>query len=355
VHVIVWLSSLGYNHHLIGQRVSQIQAVLARRCAAIGELQEHLLRASWKSGVASWGVLGQGGQWEPVSGFQKPTSEVETEARHLQLEESSGPAKPQRAQRRMSSDIVPPISTPPTPRPMNPSLLRGSSRIGAGKCFPHGQQYKSSPSTALYVRNTDSGEIFVDDPSVINEWAVASIALVRAQLYRAANGTYNIPFESNWHLPGSLDQSVMIDSTEQWDYQELHRLPVWARRVNNQEEVYSDDQVEDNEAKDEIKRSNIGCNFLVISSISSMTEEVSGLVDAMEDVMTIQRQRRLIHLQPLSWIRRNWYLGTVTVPPISFFLFRMLHKGYAKQAVGEMWTVASKFIRERVLEPCNAM
>lgn len=46
----------------MGQKISQIQAVLARRCATIGELQEHLLRAGWRRGVAQWGVLGQGGQ-----------------------------------------------------------------------------------------------------------------------------------------------------------------------------------------------------------------------------------------------------------------------------------------------------
>ena len=58
----VWLKNDGYNHRLVGQKVSQIQAVLARRCATIGELQEHLLRAGWRKGVAQWGVLGQGDQ-----------------------------------------------------------------------------------------------------------------------------------------------------------------------------------------------------------------------------------------------------------------------------------------------------
>lgn len=48
---------------MVGQKVSQIQAVLARRCATIGELQEHLLRAGWRrKGIAKWGVLGQGEQ-----------------------------------------------------------------------------------------------------------------------------------------------------------------------------------------------------------------------------------------------------------------------------------------------------
>lgn len=51
----VWTSEQGYNHQEIGRKVSHIQAVLARRCAAIGELQQHLLRAGWHRGVAQWG------------------------------------------------------------------------------------------------------------------------------------------------------------------------------------------------------------------------------------------------------------------------------------------------------------
>ena len=51
----VWTSPYGYNHQEIGRKVSQLQAVLARRCAAVGELQQHLLRAGWHRGVAQWG------------------------------------------------------------------------------------------------------------------------------------------------------------------------------------------------------------------------------------------------------------------------------------------------------------
>ncbi len=49
----------GQKYTSIGNLKSQIQAVLARRCAAIGELQQHLLRAGWSRGVAQWGVLGK--------------------------------------------------------------------------------------------------------------------------------------------------------------------------------------------------------------------------------------------------------------------------------------------------------
>lgn len=58
-------------HVEAGKKVGQIQAVLARRCAVIGELQQHLWRASWQGGVANWGVLGGGvgGEWTSVRPF----------------------------------------------------------------------------------------------------------------------------------------------------------------------------------------------------------------------------------------------------------------------------------------------
>ena len=52
------------------RKMSQIQAVLARRCASIGEIQQQLWRADWQKGVANWGMLGTltGGEWVSVVG-----------------------------------------------------------------------------------------------------------------------------------------------------------------------------------------------------------------------------------------------------------------------------------------------
>lgn len=66
--LLVWTSPGGYNHSHTGQKVAQIQAVLARRCAVIGELQQHLLRAGWQRGVAQWGVLGKCDHYLRLSG-----------------------------------------------------------------------------------------------------------------------------------------------------------------------------------------------------------------------------------------------------------------------------------------------
>ena len=41
---------------------------MARRCAVIGELQQHLWRANWQKGVAEMGMVGGGvgGEWTSV-------------------------------------------------------------------------------------------------------------------------------------------------------------------------------------------------------------------------------------------------------------------------------------------------
>ena len=44
----VWFSENGYIPHMAGKKVSQLQALLARRCAVIDELQQHLWRANWR-------------------------------------------------------------------------------------------------------------------------------------------------------------------------------------------------------------------------------------------------------------------------------------------------------------------
>jgi len=66
----VWISAEGHSPYEAARKMSQIQAVLARRCASIGEIQQHLWRATWTKGVANWGMLGTltGGEWVSVVG-----------------------------------------------------------------------------------------------------------------------------------------------------------------------------------------------------------------------------------------------------------------------------------------------
>ena len=80
----------GYDHaEMIGQRVSQIQAVLTRRLSAIGELQHHLLRAGWQRGVAHWGFLGEGGNWAAVDGTDGRMQDDDGDSSHHTFDEES--------------------------------------------------------------------------------------------------------------------------------------------------------------------------------------------------------------------------------------------------------------------------
>ena len=158
-----------------GKRVSQIQAVLARRCAVIGELQQHLWRASWQKGVAAWGMLGGGvgGEWTSVVG----------EFGHVDNDDSFSRSNP-----------------PPSMKIFNHSNLIGTN-----------------------VSNSPGGTIVVDEDAMVR-WSVDAMQVIRDQLYRACRDVEELPYVDNWprerrHFQrdqGRVDESSIND------------LPVWA-------------------------------------------------------------------------------------------------------------------------------
>lgn len=170
--------------------VTTLQAVLARRCAVIGEVQQHLLRAGWHCGVAQWAVL---------HGWT---------ARNV---------------------VVLPKATAT-------------------------DHHKEPLGGKVMVGQQDGDGIFVDDPSMVEEWTLDALALVRKQVERAGMM--------------ELDLSVL----------------------------------EEEEEGDENK--------------VSFVDQISSLLDLMEKASHIQRLRRLEKLRGYSWLRRNWYIIAVSVPVV---------------------------------------
>lgn len=154
-----------YNHQKIGTTVGQLQAVLARRCANIGELQQRLLQAGWREGVAQWGVLGGGHSWAAVAGFDP---------------------------------------TPRTQPSSSENVGMESSRQGV---------FRRPSQAQIFVGRHDGDGIYVDDPSFLAEWSIESIRLIRRQLLRAGNHQVELPFSSHW--------------TDASDGTTLH-IPTWA-------------------------------------------------------------------------------------------------------------------------------
>ena len=324
---VVWTSPVGYRHRLIGERVAQLQAVIARRCAAIGQLQEHLLRAGWQQGVAQWGVLDQFQTVSGVDGSIRPDHD---------LLDSNPPSGLSSSHSQPSADPKPPMTTAhPSQQSMSESQRSITSRNisnqgGLRRSSSHVGDSKREDTSAHVLVNKGDGEgLYTDHPDFIAEWAVQAIALVRRHLYRAANGAIELPYEGNWSSASDTEKETV--------------LPTWVTRVNRRP-VSSMDEEEEPVGEE-------ASTPLRVSDLNLMMSEVSALVNVMEGVMLLQRKRRLDRLRAPSWLRRNWYIA-VTVGPVAGWIF---YKGFTKSVVSRAFAHIRNFIKERLTEPLTAM
>jgi len=357
----VWFSPRGYNHQEIGRKVSQIQAVLVRRCAAVGELQQHLLRAGWHRGVAQWGVLGQGGQWAPVAGFDGSMPEGDTAVEDEEQQEpfspelsvhKTPPPPPVSALRQTSDGSEAggvEISANQRLKQDVDRLLMSSSRVGVNESSYRGGQTSRRHSQAQVLVGKRHGEgIFVDDPNFLAEWSIDAIALVRRHLFRAGNGKIPIPFETNW-VNDSSTHSNDPTSVSRKDIQ-TRKLPLWATELPQAMYDTQESETASNAAKSLRPRARV-----TISDVPLLVAEVEELLDIMEGMMSVQRQRRLERLRPPSWLRSNWYMVASVVPPLAFLTRRLGTKGYGREVISFVVQKVTTFFRERVVDPVAAM
>jgi hypothetical protein len=335
--LLVWMSPSGYNHQHVGQKVAQIQAVLARRCAAIGELQELLLRAGWQKGVAQWAVIGDGGQFG-LTGFDGTMGE--------------GGADDYDRLCRLSSDLTGNDATDTDSTLHKRRWSKGSEDSLISPTRPQLSRIPSHKSSLVrdemgqasvnfQVEKTDGGGIFVDDPQFLAEWSVQAIALVRKHLVRSANGSISLPFEENWRQDTQEGGELIVDSCD------TMAMPKWALETPADESVSRGDRLEESldyiDTKPNIK----------ITDLRLLAEEVASLLDVMEPIMDIQRHRRLDVLRPPTWMRTNWYLVGAAIPTVTVVLFKMLRGGYAKRVVGLAVEKVTAFYREHLVNPVN--
>lgn len=367
----VWFSDEGYNHKVIGQRVSQIQAVLARRCAAIGELQQHLLRAGWQKGVAQWGVLGQGrGQWANVAGAdgaiqEEPPKKVTEDPRR-------------NSNRRLSTATG--LESLPLPE----------ATITADR-----HHLPQDPNVVLYyghtsninVRKTIGGSVVVDD-AALAAWSVDAIWLVRDQLYRASIGLVQLPFLENWNQ-GESEDIVELDGELIAEGEEVvvsTQLPTWATRQKKWTESRSEKEIDtimeddgeeqdaeevldeeervlehrpldeiiaETEEKAAAEKKEDG--KVVIVDLNAMASEVSELLNSMEVIIEIQRERRLEKLKGLPLLRRNWYIAALGAPLTTYLVYRLLKNGLAVNLAKFAVDKIRSFFNEHVYTPVSSM
>ena len=341
----VWTSPVGYRHRLVGERVAQLQAVLARRCAAIGELQEHLLRAGWQQGVAQWGVLDQ---FQTVSGVDGSIKHDPQEANHLpplakversrlsiitpntttttnnnnnNRNNSLSPSPSTTSHTTTSNNNAPLSAVAIDDSASRGSLRRTSSHVGEGADQPK--------AAHVLVRKGDGAGIYTDHPSVVAEWAVEAIALVRRHLYRASNGMVELPYESNWLDEADFHQGAM------------RALPVWVTRMRHKAPSIDEEDIAEEDDS----------SFLKVTDLNLLMTEVSELLNVMEDIMMLQRQRRLERMRAPGWLRRNWFL-VATFGPAALW---MLYTGRPRAILSNSMAYIRHFVNERFVEPFFAM
>jgi hypothetical protein len=94
---------------------------------------------------------------------------------------------------------------------------------------------------------------------------------------------------------------------------------------------------------------------LIVSDLPLMVKEVSGLLDVMEDVMDLQRARRLDKLKPPSWLRQNWFLTALGAPCFVYAIYSLAITGGGFFLVRYAAEKILDFFKEHVIRPSFAI
>ena len=97
-------------------------------------------------------------------------------------------------------------------------------------------------------------------------------------------------------------------------------------------------------------------SVLSISDLPLMMNEVSALLDVMEDIIDVQRARRLQKLKPPPWWRQNWFLVAMVPPSVAYLVY---NNAVGKRRAWNLVKFAAQkildFAREHVVLPCVAL
>ena len=348
----LWISKDSDYHADVGQKVSQLQAVLARRCSSIGLLQQHLWRAGWSSGVEQWGILGQG-EWDAVVGG------------HGLIDDRQG--------------MLPDFGDHSPPK----KGRKGNKR----------DYYSQSH---LFVKNVRGGQIVRND-AALAAWSIDAIRVVRDQLYMAGSGHKPLPKYEHWpreqrHFdrdieeekrnsnPNMWDSMVSIDARSVFeDDEDTLDIPLWAtydvhadnddthsftikESSGGQSEATNDieeflpsvrDPMLDTNLPSKLVKKQMG--DVAISDLGLMAAEVAEILDNMETCMEQQRRRRLDKLKPPSRILRNWYVAAFGLPIAGYVAYKLMKENRGLKLAKEFYQQAINFCAEHISEPLQSM
>lgn len=231
-----------------------------------------------------------------------------------------------------------------------------------------------------YIPNADAA---------LAEWSVDAIWVVRDQLYRASIGLVQLPYTQHWKVESDEGELIAEGSEETVLYA---RFPTWAARQQRRTtESKSDTEIdteigtilEDGEEEEELdvkvgeeqvlermpleeiisqteeraslEQQNKEEGKVVITDLNAMSAEVSELLDSIEEIIEMQRNRRLEKLKGLPFIRRNWYMAALGAPLGTYLVYRLLKNGQAANLARFAVDKIRTFFNEHVYAPVSAM
>jgi len=363
---MLWASQDDDHHAVIGQKVSQLQAVLARRCSSIGELQQHLWRAGWQSGVEQWGILGQG-EWAAVVGDHGAIED--SHQTHVSFDDQS--------------------SSKDRKRSFFASMRRdGKSSPKSTKNGKRDTDYYTE--SHLFVKNVRGGQIVTND-SALAAWSIDAIRVVRDQLYGAGSGLTPLPYFQNWpreqrhfgkrrQRGDEVSNPRLGDSMMSADVKNVFRdeddegaldIPLWATNDVEHDVEHGNVSIYKDPTNDlslsGVKEADQTEEFLpslaeqqqrgdvIISDLSLMAAEVTEILNSMEKYMHLQRTRRLDKLKPPPRFIRNWYVAAVGIPVAGYVTYNLMKGNAGARLATEVYQKIVSFCAEHVSEPLQSM
>mmetsp|Transcript_11873 Transcript_11873/g.25040 ORF Transcript_11873/g.25040 Transcript_11873/m.25040 type:complete len:1223 (+) Transcript_11873:432-4100(+) len=333
----VWLSDEGYSPYDAGKKVSQIQAVLARRCAAIGEMQQHLWRANWQQGIGQWGMLGGGigGEWTAVVGGNGGLTPAYRDNSESGDDNGHAPSSPRQRKRH---------------------------KLEAMRIFNH------SSVIGTNISNSRGGQIVIDQNSLVS-WSIDALRVIRDQLYRSGSGVEELPFVHHWpremhHFrPQNINNEGFFSDLPTWATEDVHEMKDVSRAAAD-EALISSSIYPQTPSRPRIPsslggvvgaRKSSGHVSIIVSDLPSLTNEVSSLLSSIEVTLEEQRMRRLDRLKPPSRLRRNWWVAAFGLPAASYLMYKLTKRHGWFYLMKILAAKVSDIFRDHVSEPLHSI
>ena len=280
----VW-KAVELHHRELAQKVSTLQAILSRRCIAIGNVQQQFLRSSGLDGGGVMNLRVVGGHWGVVIGVSDRglaksnyfghagAGNTNTKSNNYNKNNNnkiqSAATAANLFSRSSSEDMLNLHNLPPSPthEKITPMKAKNKPAISIPTHFQQhlsdGMNKSYSAANFVAVPNAHNASV-LKSPFALSAWAVDAVSVVRRELERSIIGGGGEPEDlcghGNWVERGERTHKKHL--LDEWG-----KIPTWASADEDGENVQ-------------------------IVDLRCMTNEIEELLEVMGEVMGRQRNRR---------------------------------------------------------------